>query len=51
MFFDFSSAFSTFQLRLESEKLESMQVERPLIFWIEDYLTGRSQFVRLCVWR
>lgn len=43
MFFVFSSALNIIQPRL----LESMQVERPSISRIEDYLTGRTQFVRL----
>lgn len=47
MFFDFSNAYNTIQPRLLSEKLESMQVECPLISWMGDYLTGRLQFVRL----
>ncbi|XP_078802203.1 uncharacterized protein LOC144991899 [Oryzias latipes] len=47
MFFDFSSAFNTIQPRLMREKLEKMQVDAPLVSWIEDYLTGRPQFVRL----
>ncbi|TWW54421.1 hypothetical protein D4764_0100770 [Takifugu flavidus] len=47
MFFDFSSAFNTIQPRLLRAKLENMQVDAPLVSWIEDYLTGRPQFVRL----
>ena len=47
MFFDFSSAFNTIQPRLLKDKLETMQVDAPLITWVDDYLTGRPQFVRL----
>ncbi|TWW73111.1 hypothetical protein D4764_15G0005050 [Takifugu flavidus] len=47
MFFDFSSAFNTIQPRLLRAKLEKMQMDAPLVSWIEDYLTGRPQFVRL----
>ncbi|TWW67277.1 hypothetical protein D4764_02G0003180 [Takifugu flavidus] len=47
MFFDFSSAFNTIQPRLLRAKLENRQVDAPLVSWIEDYLTGRPQFVRL----
>ncbi|TWW60827.1 hypothetical protein D4764_05G0009170 [Takifugu flavidus] len=47
MFFDFSSAFNTIQPRLLRAKLENMQMDAPLVSWIEDYLTSRPQFVRL----
>ncbi|KAK0148535.1 putative RNA-directed DNA polymerase from transposon BS [Merluccius polli] len=47
MFFDFSSAFNTIQPRLLKAKLENMQVGAPLVTWVDDYLTGRPQFVRL----
>ncbi|TWW53679.1 hypothetical protein D4764_0152530 [Takifugu flavidus] len=47
MFFDFSSAFNTIQPRLLRAKLEKMQMDAPLVSWIEDYLTGRPQVVRL----
>ncbi|TWW53956.1 hypothetical protein D4764_0170350 [Takifugu flavidus] len=47
MFFDFSSAFNTIQPRLLRAKLENMQMDAPLVSWIEDYLTGPPQFVRL----
>ncbi|TWW55978.1 hypothetical protein D4764_09G0010280 [Takifugu flavidus] len=47
MFFDFSSAFNTIQPRLLRAKLEKMQMDAPLVSWIEDYLTGRPQFVSL----
>ncbi|TWW73441.1 hypothetical protein D4764_15G0008350 [Takifugu flavidus] len=33
--------------RLLRAKLEKMQMDAPLVSWIEDYLTGRPQFVRL----
>ncbi|TWW61471.1 hypothetical protein D4764_04G0001180 [Takifugu flavidus] len=47
MFFDFSSAFNTIQPRVLRAKLEKMQMDAPLVSWIEDDLTGRPQFVRL----
>ena len=47
MFFDFSSAFNTIQPRLLKAKLEGTRVSAPLITWVDDYLTGRPQFVRL----
>ncbi|TWW67677.1 hypothetical protein D4764_02G0007180 [Takifugu flavidus] len=40
MFFDSSSAFNTIQPRLLRAKLENMQMDAPLVSWIEDYLTG-----------
>ncbi|KAJ8359208.1 hypothetical protein SKAU_G00157330 [Synaphobranchus kaupii] len=46
MFFDFSSAFNTIQPRLLKYKLEDMQVDAPTVSWIEDYLTGRPQFIK-----
>ncbi|TWW67364.1 hypothetical protein D4764_02G0004050 [Takifugu flavidus] len=42
MFFDFSSAFNTIQPRLLRAKLENMQMDAPLVSWIEDSLTGRT---------
>ena len=47
MFFDFCSAFNTIQLRLLKAKLEDTQVGAPLVTWVDDYLTGRPQLVRL----
>ena len=47
MFFDFSSAFNTIQPKLLKAKLENMRVDSPLVTWVDDYLTGRPQFVRL----
>ena len=47
MFFDFSSAFNTIQPKLLKAKLENMQVDSPLVTWVDDYLTGRPQYVRL----
>ena len=47
MFFDFSSTFNTIQPRLLKAKLENMQVDSPLVTWVDDYLTGRPQYVRL----
>ena len=47
MFFDFCSAFNTIQLRLLKAKLEDTQMGAPLVTWVDDYLTGRPQLVRL----
>ena len=47
MFFDFSSAFNTIQPHLLANKLLAMDVPKSMIFWILDYLTCRSQFVRV----
>ena len=44
MFFHLSI---TIQPRLLESKLENAQVDSPLITWVDDYLTGRPQFVRL----
>ncbi|TWW71544.1 hypothetical protein D4764_16G0000410 [Takifugu flavidus] len=44
MFFDFSSAFNTIQPRLLRTKLENMQMNAPLVSWIEDYLTADFQY-------
>ena len=38
MFFDFSSAFNTIRPSLLGEKLTAMQVEAPIVSWINDYL-------------
>uniref|UniRef100_A0AAV2LFH5 Reverse transcriptase domain-containing protein n=1 Tax=Knipowitschia caucasica TaxID=637954 RepID=A0AAV2LFH5_KNICA len=46
LFFDFSSAFNTIQLRLLRDKLETAGVDYDLSEWILDYLTDRPQFVR-----
>ena len=47
MFFDFSSNINTIQPRLLKAKLENMQVDSPLVTSVDDYLTGKPQFVRL----
>lgn len=48
MFFDFSSAFNTIQPHvLVNKMLEMNSVPKWLISWIFNYLTERSQFVRL----
>ncbi|KAM6968572.1 uncharacterized protein LKV04_017422 [Tautogolabrus adspersus] len=49
-FFDFSSAFNTFQPQQLEEKLQMMGVDLPITSWITDYLTDRPQFVRLGRW-
>ena len=47
MFFDFSSAFNTIQPHVLVRKLVSMKVPNSLTHWIMNYLTNRSQFVKL----
>jgi hypothetical protein len=48
MFFDFSSAFNTIQPHLSCHKLFKLSyVPHDLIHWTLNYLTERSQFVRL----
>ena len=47
LFIDFSSAFNTIQPHLMTEKLLSLGVNRNLIGWILDFLTTRTQYVRV----
>jgi hypothetical protein len=48
MFFDFSSAFNTIQPHLLIQKLlDFKNVPSSLLAWILDYLTNRSQYVRI----
>ncbi|KAK7886625.1 hypothetical protein WMY93_026246 [Mugilogobius chulae] len=47
MFFDFTSAFDTIQPQLLKGKLERMGVDPVFVRWIHNYLTLRSQYVRL----
>ncbi|PIK58102.1 putative RNA-directed DNA polymerase from mobile element jockey-like [Apostichopus japonicus] len=48
MFFDFSSAFNTMQPHiLANVLLGSDDVPHALVRWVLDYLTNRSQFVRI----
>ncbi|KAI4893514.1 hypothetical protein NFI96_020874, partial [Prochilodus magdalenae] len=47
MFFDFSSAFNTIQPLLLRDKLMKVEVDMHLVTWITDYLTGRTQHVRI----
>jgi len=47
MFFHFSSAFNTIQPFLLREKLEKIGVDPIFTNWIYNYLTVRSQYVRL----
>ena len=47
MFFDMSSTFNTIQPKLLKARLENMQVDSLLVTWVDDYLTGRPQYVRL----
>ena len=47
LFIDFSSAFNTIQPHLMAEKLLSLNVNKNLIGWILDFLTTRTQHVKL----
>ena len=47
MFFDFSSAFNTIQPHLLVNKLLDINVPCGLIQWTLDYLTNRSQYVKI----
>jgi hypothetical protein len=48
MFFDFSSAFNTIQPHLLVKKLyDSKCVPNGILMWILNYLTNRSQFVKI----
>ncbi|KAI4896513.1 hypothetical protein NFI96_029527, partial [Prochilodus magdalenae] len=46
-FFDFSSAFNTIQPLILGKKMDKMQVDKSMITWVLDYLSGRPQYVRL----
>ena len=48
MFFDFSSAFNTIQPHILARKLLEMNVRHDFILWICNYLTNRSQYVKIC---
>ena len=47
LFFDFSSAFNTIQPHLLVKKLLDINVPCGLIRWTLDYLTNRSQYVKI----
>ena len=47
LFIDFSSAFNTTQPHIMVEKLLSLSVNKNLIAWILDFLTNRTQYVKL----
>ena len=47
MFFDFSSAFNTIQPHLIVKKLLDINVPCGLIRWTLEYLTNRSQYVKI----
>ena len=47
MYYDFSSAFNTIQPTVLANKLFSMNVSPPLVMWILNYLTSRTQYVYL----
>ena len=42
-FFDFSSAFNTIQPLMLGENMEEMQVDKYMLAWVLDYLSGRPQ--------
>jgi len=46
LFVDFSSAFNTIQPHLMMQKLNCMGVNANMILWINDFLTGRLQYVK-----
>ncbi len=46
LFVDFSSAFNTIQPHILMQKLNTMNVNAKLILWINDFLTGRHQYVK-----
>ena len=47
LFIDFSSEFNTIQPHIMVEKLLSLSVNKNLIAWILDFLTNRTQYVKL----
>ena len=47
LFIDFSSAFNTIQPHIMVEKLLSLSVNKNLIAWNLDFLTNRTQYVKL----
>ena len=47
VFFDFRSAFNTIQPHLLIEKLMKMNIPANFCLWIMDYLTNRTQYVKL----
>ncbi|GAA6097338.1 uncharacterized protein LOC121711184, partial [Tachysurus ichikawai] len=47
MFFDLFSAFNTIQPRLLRAKLVNIQVDELIVTCRQDYLTGKTKFVRL----
>ena len=49
LFVDFFSAFNTIQPHLMACKLRNMNVNPTLILWVLDFLTNRSQYVKVNV--
>ena len=47
LFIDFSSTFNTIQPHIMVEKLLSLSVNKNLIDWILDFLTNRTQYVKI----
>ena len=47
LFVDFSSAFNTIQPSILLEKLKDMNVNTHLISWIGNFLTNRTQYVKI----
>ena len=47
LYVDFSSAFNTIQPHIMMQKLINMAVSPSLILWINEFLTGRPQYVKM----
>ena len=47
LFVDFSSAFNTMQIHVLLQKLHQMNVPPSLILWIKDFLSDRTQVVKV----
>lgn len=47
LFVDFSSAFNTIQPHLMVQKLLRLNVKAPIVAWLLDFLTCRTQYVKL----
>ena len=47
LFIDFSSAFNTTRPHIMAEKLLSLSSNKNLVVWILDFLTNRTQYVKL----
>jgi hypothetical protein len=47
MLFDFRKAFDMIDHRILSEKLTNYDISKTILHWILDFITGRSQRVKL----